>query len=542
MNKLLTELRDEGLDVPKDARSFLGTPRNTAILEKAGGKYVYLGLKDQLVQSLEKLPHQDQIELQINVDGCPAPFAHRKSFWPILVRGFKQQFSPVMCCLWFGTSKPKPTDDFLRDFLDEIKALIDEGIQVNGQAVTLSIQAFICDTPARADLKGTKGHSGYYACERCTLKGDRSNGCASFVTINPVNKRTDDDFDQHRYSGLDASGQRKHQTSLSPLIGVVPCVSGFVLDSMHLVYLGVMKRLLSAWCDGIGPFIACKLSRAQQNLVSQRLLHYRGALPSEFSRQPQCLPHTDGWKATEYRAFLLYTGPIVMKDVLSKPHYKHFIALAVAISILCDENEESRNQFLDYASSLIKFFVKESPKLYSDGFVTYNIHSLLHVPEDVEHFDASLDSISAFPFESYLRFLKSLVRGSKNPIKQVVNRLAERKSFNIDRELTLSKCKISSQPPDNGFFITEREVLIISELSAENVNGNIVNVDKFEDCFKCGINSCQFAIGYVTHQTIRTSRHVSIRTLNYISKAVMFQDEGGFHVFPVHHEPSEKKD
>lgn len=32
--------------------------------------------------------------------------------------------------------------------------------------------AFICDTPARAFLKCTKGHGGYNACERCTIPGE----------------------------------------------------------------------------------------------------------------------------------------------------------------------------------------------------------------------------------------------------------------------------------------------------------------------------------------------------------------------------------
>jgi hypothetical protein len=29
----------------------------------------------------------------------------------------------------------------------------------------------ICDAPQRADCKGCKAHSGYYACERCVIRG-----------------------------------------------------------------------------------------------------------------------------------------------------------------------------------------------------------------------------------------------------------------------------------------------------------------------------------------------------------------------------------
>lgn len=63
--------------------------------------------------------------------------------------------------------------DDMRDFIQEINMLVNEGLIINEQRFELDIHSFICDTPARAFLKGIKGHGGYWACERCEIKGIR---------------------------------------------------------------------------------------------------------------------------------------------------------------------------------------------------------------------------------------------------------------------------------------------------------------------------------------------------------------------------------
>ena len=81
--------------------------------------------------------------------------------------------------------------------------------------------------------------------------------------------------------------------------------------------------------------------------------------------------------------------------------------------------------------------VELCPTLYSPSFVSYNVHSLIHVPDDVDHFGCSINQITCFSFESYLNFLKSLIRGPRNPTQQVVNRLIEQQQMSMNRELTL---------------------------------------------------------------------------------------------------------
>ena len=62
--------------------------------------------------------------------------------------------------------------------------------------------------------------------------------------------------------------------------------------------------------------------------------------------------------------------------------------------------------------------------IYSNSLLVYNVHSLLHLPQDVRKYGA-LDSVSAFPFESFLGQLKKKVRRPQNPVAQIVNRVHE---------------------------------------------------------------------------------------------------------------------
>lgn len=117
--------------------------------------------------------------------------------------------------------------------------------------------------------------------------------------------------------------QQGHQTGISPLLECgVACVSGFVLDYMHLVCLGVMKRILHFFKNG--PRCCCKLGSHQLSLTSDDLTSFKGLFPSEFVRQPKGLDEMERWKATELHRFLLYTGPLVLKNILSKTAYTLF--------------------------------------------------------------------------------------------------------------------------------------------------------------------------------------------------------------------------
>lgn len=102
----------------------------------------------------------------------------------------------------------------------------------------VKIDSVICDAPARAFVKNVKSYSGYHGCDKCTQHGVWL-GKVTFPETNAPT-RTNHSFSQE----LDED----HHLGPSPLSQTsIGMVSQFPLDYMHLVCLGVMKRLLLLW-------------------------------------------------------------------------------------------------------------------------------------------------------------------------------------------------------------------------------------------------------------------------------------------------------
>jgi len=192
---------------------------------------------------------------------------------------------------------------------------------------------------------------------------------------------------------------------------------------MHLVCLGVVRKLLNIWVSGkCGP---SRLSAALSHKLSSNLINLRAFIPSEFARKPRSVTFLPRWKATEFRQFILYTGVIVLKGVLPNDYYKHFIIFHVAIYILCSNRLFRRLN--RYAHELLVYFVSNFPTLYGVEQVSYNVHGLVHLAKDSLQ-QGPLDFYSAFKFENYLGELKSSLKTSFNPLQQLICRLYEREN------------------------------------------------------------------------------------------------------------------
>ncbi|KAB0804630.1 hypothetical protein PPYR_01600 [Photinus pyralis] len=131
----------------------------------------------------------------------------------------------------------------------------------------------------------------------------------------------------------------------------------------------------------------------------EKLLLLNKTLPNAiFSRKPRSLHFVDKWKATEFRQFLLYTGPFALKGELPNDQYKHFLLFHVAI----------------------RRFVEDFDLFYGDNSITYNVHNLIHLTDD-EKINGPLDNFSAFPYENFMKDIKICVNSSNFQLQQNVS-------------------------------------------------------------------------------------------------------------------------
>lgn len=95
----------------------------------------------------------------IGVDGLPLAKSSGSCFWPILgyIRQKNQIVFPIG--IYWGHEKPIDSNIFIKDFVDEIKFLSSNGIDVEIlnkdkkkiiKNLLIRIDAFCCDSPAKS--------------------------------------------------------------------------------------------------------------------------------------------------------------------------------------------------------------------------------------------------------------------------------------------------------------------------------------------------------------------------------------------------------
>lgn len=424
--------------LPKDCRTLLRTEKSGTVLVTENGHYYHFGLLEGIYEVLSKnkiilSDSQHIINIDINVDGLPLTKSSKSQFWPIL--GSLNNVGcdmPFVIGVFHGYSKPGSASELLGTFIKEYLEVKINKFSFDSKDFEIKIDKFIVDIPAKTFILCVKSHNAYFGCTKCTTEGTFINRRMSFPDLNS-RLRNDKDFRENVYDDY-------HDTK-TPLLDLdIDVIEQFPLDYMHLVCLGVMKKLLIFWVRGN---ISVRLTKTDITKVNLHLNYLKKYMSSEdFSRLPRTLDEVERWKATEFRLFLLYTGPIVLKNKLMYSKYIHFLSLHCAIRILATP-ELCIDQNL-FAKSLLKYFVEKFSIIYGVEYISHNVHNLIHLNEDVIKY-GRLDNFSAFKFENYMSEIKKMLKTSKNPLQQFINRVNERRQYKTIEHIQQTECNLKNE-------------------------------------------------------------------------------------------------
>nr|XP_018915903.1 PREDICTED: uncharacterized protein LOC109043223 [Bemisia tabaci] len=539
--------------VPKDSRTFLGTSHKKVNFRLVdSGKYTHLSLREGLklyiqetLKNTKDLENVKCIRIYISCDGLPIGKRH---IWPILcgvdIYNDTKYMYVFPVGVYEGKKNPVSANAFLADLTAELKDLVTNGIQEGDDHFEVKIKVFMADAPGRALMQGIKSHSGYRSCPRCKIVGTpvtppsdeseqdglkllrgrtskariqprpstRPNQKAKgqqgqenepkkkkkrdvicFLETDPQEPRTNEEAASPAVREADLAKRDpklRHFMQRTPLADIpgVKLVSQFPIDYMHAVLLGVVRTMVSSWITpktrdalGISPSAEGIINCALENIAEKG---------TPFNNAPSELK--DNWKATMSRQFLLYSGPVVLKNTLPDYIYNNFMLLSSAMRIalspsLCKTHVPTMRRHLSQ-------FVKGYKVIYGDHKMSFNIHSLLHLADDVEMYGC-LDNVSSFNFEDFLGHIKrTVLHGATHPAAQLSKRNSEakknsviflkqrqkktyllkrqdKKNFCLNgkewqqfKECMIDGVKMSTSSPNNIFGLTTGDIISISNI------------------------------------------------------------------------------
>lgn len=415
-NMLLKYLKHKyGENIPTDYRTLLRTPVKPVPKNITLGNYVHLGVRQALMQLMSEAGTvlSTNIFLQFFVDGLLISRSTKEEAWIIMMnvrKASQRRLIPKVIGVHYDEKKPSNFNEFLWPFVTELLELLESGFVSNGTVLKLNILNFVLDAPSRTSCKCVKHINGYYGCGYCLAEGDSIDHRMAFLDLEaPL--RNDYDYRSRKYD--DDYHKRESVLELLP----IDMVDAFPPDYLHCVLLGVVNWILKYICD-----TPKTLSVADHLKIGKRIEEYKETQPKEFQRNLRSFIENLGlMKGTEFRQYLLFVFPLLLKGIVSGEILANFVKLQIASTIFSHKRFDC---YYNEADELMRMFILEFAEVYHPRHVVYVVHSLCHMKKFVELY-GPWDNFSTFEYETQNSTIKNLLHGNVMPLTQITNRIVE---------------------------------------------------------------------------------------------------------------------
>lgn len=283
--------------------------------------------------------------------------------------------------LWGCATKPHP-NVFLLPIYQDLKKL-KNGVDVEifglgNQTVHVESICGTCDSPAKAGMFNQKTHSGFHSCPVCVARGVKPGDSVVFPHEENVPLRNLVQYDEHvslavrnriiitkNIQNEEMSSGIKGPTIFSHMLPNM--FSSTSIDSMHAIYLGVMKQIMNLWFHP--DFKKCPFSLFDKiKLVNQRLRKLQ--LPDFLQRIPLNVDKWIHWKASEFRTFMFYLSLGVLDGLLNDVYFKHSSLFVHGVSLL--NSLSISEEHLLQSERLLNLFHSEFQQLYGIFHMSFN--------------------------------------------------------------------------------------------------------------------------------------------------------------------------
>lgn len=489
---------------------------------------IYDGLKYQ--KHMQKgcfLANKNNISLLWNTDGASVFKSSNYNIWPLYFvinelpvhkRWYKQNV--ILGGLWFGPQKPNMLT-FLKPFTESISNLQTNGVEVYSPDISGNFicRAMLlcgsCDLPAKAIVYNMKQYNGEYGCSHCLQSGKRltldtggSVHVYPYIQNDPIGpKRTEEQARRYAHEAV-TTGKPVFGVKGPSWLSAIPgysIIDGNTIDYMHSVLLGVTKMLLSLWFDSQYStdlwYCGKRIEEADSKLLQIKP-------PINISRLPRSIQsHRNYWKASEYRAWLLFYSIPVMFNILPMEYLAHHMLLVEAIYVLL--NSSISPLMLDKAERMIKHYCFKIGSYYSERQMTANVHQLLHLPHIVLSF-GPLNVYSCFAFESLNGCLLNFIKGTQHVEMQIIEAI----------------CKTQTLPhmAQNILCPESEPAMLYYQMTKMDVPGNISTIEG--NCVVLGLMEKKAQLSDPLHQRalmrVTTSKQLGIFKRAMVKQGIFY--------------------
>lgn len=309
----------------------------------------------------------------------------------------------------------------LRTFFQGVtmRSITKDGKSFRPVNVHVALMCVTCDLPATRKVCGFLSYNAVHGCSKCL----RSFLACDFSGYD-TKKWTPRDIDEHRRISNDYKGcisqssridiEKEYGIRYSVLIELpyFNPIRHSVIDPMHNLFLGSVKRCMQHWIDENILTKKCimMIEKRVEMLIAPRSV---GRLPIKISSG------FAGFSADQWRNWTIFYSAVALKGILPENHLRYWLLFVKACTLL--NSRMLKKSDIELAHKYLTMFCTQFEAVNGKQFCTPNMHLHLHLKDCLLDY-GPLYAFWCYPFERYNGYLGRFPTNLKNIEPQLMKK------------------------------------------------------------------------------------------------------------------------